>query len=49
MSLMAEVRRSRMIMNSVNLTGEGAITLVDLTEFGEELQERVRFFIEREP
>ena len=36
-----------MIMNLENLIGEGAITLEDLAEFSEELQERVRFLVER--
>ena len=39
--------RSSVIMNLVNLIGEGAITLDDLAEFSEEVQERVRFFVER--
>lgn len=36
-----------MIMNLVDLIGEGAITLEDLAEFSEELQERVWFLVAR--
>ena len=45
--VMVEMSRSSMIMNLENLIGEGAITLEDLAEFSEELQERVRFLVER--
>lgn len=45
--VMAKMSRSSMIMNLVNLIGEGAITLEDLAEFSEEVQERVRFLAER--
>ena len=44
---MAQMSRSSVIMNLVNLIGEGAITLDDLAEFSEEVQERVRFLVER--
>ena len=36
-----------MIMNLVDLIGEGAATLEDLAEFSEEVQERVRFLVAR--
>ena len=45
--VIARMSRSSMIMNLVNLIGEGAITLEDLAEFSEEVQERVRFLVER--
>lgn len=45
--VMAQISRSSVIMNLVSLIGEGAITLDDLAEFSEELQERVRFLVER--
>lgn len=45
--VMAQMSQSSMIMNLENLTGEGAITLEDLGEFSEEVQERVRFLAER--
>ena len=45
--VMAQMSRSSVIMNLVNLIGEGAITLDDLAEFSEEVQERVRFLVER--
>lgn len=34
-------------VNIVDLIREGAITLDDLAEFSEELQEQVRFLVER--
>ena len=45
--VMAQMSRSSVIMNLVDLIGEGAITLDDLAEFNEELQEQVRFLVER--
>ena len=45
--VMAQMSRSSVIMNLVNLIGEGAITLDDLAEFSEEVQERVRFLVAR--
>ena len=44
---MAEMSRSSMIINLVNMIGEGAIALEDLAEFSEEVQERVRFLVGR--
>lgn len=45
--VMAQMSRSGVIMNLVDLIHESAITLEDLSEFSEELQERVRFLVER--
>lgn len=45
--VMVEMSRSSMIINLVNMIGEGAITLEDLAEFSEEVQERVRFLVGR--
>ena len=45
--VMAEMSRSSMIINLVNMIGEGAIALEDLAEFSEEVQERVRFLVGR--
>lgn len=45
--VIARKSRSSVVMNLVNQIGEGAITLDDLAEFSEEVQERVRFLVER--
>lgn len=44
--VIAQMSRSRVIFNLADLVGEGVITLEDLSEFSEELQERVRFIVE---
>lgn len=43
----ADMRRSQMIYNIISLISEGAIDFEDLEEFGAELKEVVRFYIER--
>ena len=45
--VIAQMSRSSMIMNLVDLIGEGAATLENLAEFSEEVQERVRFLVAR--
>ena len=45
--VIARMSRSSVIFNLVDLIREGAITLVDLAEFSEQVQERVRFLAER--
>lgn len=45
--VIAQMSRSSVIFNMVDLIREGTITLDDLAEFSEELQERVRFLVER--
>lgn len=41
--VVAENSRSQMTFNILDLIREGAITLEDLSDFSEELQERMRF------
>lgn len=41
--VIAEMSRSKMYGNLIGLIDEGAITLDDLSEFSEELQEKLRF------
>lgn len=45
--VIARMTRSSVIFNMVDLIREGAITVEDLAEFSEELQERVRFLVDR--
>ena len=40
--VIADMRRSQLVFNLVNLVGEGAIGMSDLQDFSEELQETVR-------
>ena len=40
----ADMRRSRMVLNLLNLLDEGAITMEDLDEFSEELQEEIKTY-----
>ena len=40
--VIAEMRRSQLVFNLVNLVGEGAIGMSDLKDFSEELQTAVR-------
>lgn len=43
--VIADMRRSQMLYELTDLIQEGAIGFDDLTDFSEELQETVRFFI----
>lgn len=40
--VIAEMRRSQLVFNLVNLVGEGAIGMSDLKDFSEDLQTAVR-------
>ena len=41
-----DMRRSRMVLNMLNLLNEGAITMEDLEDFSEELKDHIRFIRE---
>jgi len=43
--VMLEMRRSEMELNLLTLLAEGVIGLDDLTDFSEELQERIAFMV----
>lgn len=47
-SVQIDMRRSQLFYNIISLINEGAINLEDLEEFSDELQETVRFIIERQ-
>ncbi len=44
--VVADMRRSRMVLNLLELLNEGAITMEDLHEFSEELKEHLKFIRE---